>query len=156
LSTPGTTPKHPGLPADIIDLPEPRSFGIGFDDGPNCSHNAFYEFLRENNQRATMFYIGSNVMDWPLQAQDAITDGHEICVHTWSHNYMTALTTEQAFAELWYTRKAVQLVTGVTPMCWYVVSLPTHAAKILILYASWTGDHHSETSMTGSALSPKR
>ncbi|KAJ9113621.1 hypothetical protein QFC22_005929 [Naganishia vaughanmartiniae] len=113
-----TTPKHPNLPTDIIDLPEPRSFGIGFDDGPNCSHNAFYEFLRENDQRATMFYIGSNVMDWPLQAQDAITDGHEICLHTWSHNYMTALTTEQAFAELWYTRKAITLVTGVTPLCW--------------------------------------
>lgn len=90
----------------------------GFDDGPNCSHNAFYEFLRENKQKATMFYIGSNVMDWPLQAQDAITDGHEICIHTWSHNYMTALTNEQAFAELYYTRKAIKLITGVTPMCW--------------------------------------
>lgn len=65
-----------------------------------------------------MFYIGSNVMDWPLQAQDAITDGHEICLHTWSHNYMTALTNEQAFAELYYTRKAIKLVTGVTPKCW--------------------------------------
>jgi peptidoglycan/xylan/chitin deacetylase (PgdA/CDA1 family) len=118
----------------VVDIPEPRSLGygeyrlkdslattnrlIGFDDGPNCSHNAFYEFLREQNQKATMFYIGSNVMDWPLQAQDAITDGHEICIHTWSHNYMTALTNEQAFAELYYTRKAIKLVTGVTPMCW--------------------------------------
>ncbi|KAJ9093522.1 hypothetical protein QFC21_006355 [Naganishia friedmannii] len=114
----GTTPKHPNLPADIIDLPEPRSLGIGFDDGPNCSHNAFYGFLRANEQQATMFYIGSNVMDWPLQAQDAIADGHQIAIHTWSHNYMTALTTEQAFAELWYTRKAIQLVTGVTPLSW--------------------------------------
>ncbi|GHJ90022.1 hypothetical protein NliqN6_6424 [Naganishia liquefaciens] len=111
-------PNRSGIPADVIDIPEPRSLGYGFDDGPNCSHNAFYEFLRENNQKATMFYIGSNVMDWPLQAQDAITDGHEICIHTWSHNYMTALTNEQAFAELYYTRKAIKLITGVTPMCW--------------------------------------
>ncbi|KAJ9098996.1 hypothetical protein QFC20_005814 [Naganishia adeliensis] len=106
------------IPADVIDIPEPRSYGMGFDDGPNCSHNAFYEFLRENKQTATMFYIGSNVMDWPLQAQDAITDGHQISIHTWSHNYMTALTNEQAFAELYYTRKAIKLVTGVTPLSW--------------------------------------
>ena len=26
-----------------------------------------------------MFYIGSNVADWPLEAQRALADGHEIC-----------------------------------------------------------------------------
>jgi hypothetical protein len=31
------------------------------------------------------FYIGSNIFDWPLQAMRALTDGHQICVHTWSH-----------------------------------------------------------------------
>ena len=31
------------------------------------------------------FYIGSNVFDWPLQALRAVDDGHQICVHTWSH-----------------------------------------------------------------------
>jgi hypothetical protein len=27
-----------------------------------------------------MFYIGSNVIDWPLEAQRGLADGHEICV----------------------------------------------------------------------------
>jgi hypothetical protein len=27
-----------------------------------------------------MFYIGSNVLDWPLEAQCAVADGHEVCV----------------------------------------------------------------------------
>jgi len=31
------------------------------------------------------FYIGSNVIDWPLQAMRGLADGHQICVHTWSH-----------------------------------------------------------------------
>lgn len=26
-----------------------------------------------------MFYIGSNVLDWPLEAQRGLTDGHEMC-----------------------------------------------------------------------------
>ena len=61
-------------------MPEPMTVGYGFDDGPNCSHNAFYDFLEQNQQKATMYYIGSNVLDWSLEAQRALADGHEICV----------------------------------------------------------------------------
>ncbi|KAJ7255879.1 hypothetical protein B0H12DRAFT_1113264 [Mycena haematopus] len=113
-----TTPKTAGVNADIANVPEPKTLGYGFDDGPNCSHNAFYDYLLSKNQKATMYYIGSSVMIWPLQAQRAVTDGHEICVHTWSHRSMTAFTNEQAFGELWYTMQAIKLVTGVTPTCW--------------------------------------
>ncbi|KAJ7725291.1 hypothetical protein DFH07DRAFT_253384 [Mycena maculata] len=65
-----------------------------------------------------MFYIGSNVMYHPLEAQRAVADGHQICVHTWSHHYMTAFSNEGAFGELYYTLQAIKLVTGVTPTCW--------------------------------------
>ncbi|KIK04456.1 carbohydrate esterase family 4 protein [Laccaria amethystina LaAM-08-1] len=109
------TPKLAGLPMDIASVPEPKTLGYGFDDGPNCSHNAFYDYLTSQQQKATMYYIGSNVLDWPLEAQRAITDGHEVCVHTWSHRYMTAFSSPDAFAELYYT---IKLVTGVTPTCW--------------------------------------
>ncbi|KAJ6458984.1 hypothetical protein C8R45DRAFT_1081539 [Mycena sanguinolenta] len=60
------TPKVAGLNPDIASVPEPRSLVCGFDDGPNCSHNAFYDYLSERGQAATMFYIGSNVLDWSL------------------------------------------------------------------------------------------
>ena len=40
-----TTPKLAGLPPDVASVPEPNTMGYGFDDGPNCSHNAFYDFL---------------------------------------------------------------------------------------------------------------
>ncbi|KAK0449048.1 carbohydrate esterase family 4 protein [Desarmillaria tabescens] len=120
-------PKLQGIPPDIAVLPEPDTLAFGFDDGPNCSHNAFYDYLMDQDQKATMFYIGSNVMDWPLEAQRAIADGHEVCVHTWSHRYMTALESPDAFAELYYCKKlnlillkmeAIKLVTGLTPKCW--------------------------------------
>jgi peptidoglycan/xylan/chitin deacetylase (PgdA/CDA1 family) len=106
------------LSPDVANVPEPKTMGYAFDDGPNCSHNAFYDFLESQNQKATMFYIGSNVADWPYEAQRGIDDGHEICVHTWSHRYMTAFASEDAFAELYYTIKMIKLVTGVTPTCW--------------------------------------
>ncbi|KAG1850544.1 carbohydrate esterase family 4 protein [Suillus tomentosus] len=116
-----TTPKLAGLPPDLAGVPEPDTLGYGFDDGPNCSHNAFYDFLSQNNQKATMFYIGSNVMDWPLEAQRGLADGHEICVHTWSHKYTTTLTNDEVFAEFYYSTlsmEAIKLVVGVTPTCW--------------------------------------
>ncbi|KAJ3984150.1 hypothetical protein F5890DRAFT_1518898 [Lentinula detonsa] len=97
------TPKLSGLPPDIADAPEPSTLGYGFDDGPNCSHNAFYDFLQSQNQKATFYFIGSNVADYPLEAQRALAEGHEICAHTWSHPYMTTVSSENAFAELWYT-----------------------------------------------------
>ena len=63
----------------MASIPEPKSMGLGFDDGPNCMHNLFYNFLSSQSQKATMFYIRSSVLDWPLEAQRAIADGHEIC-----------------------------------------------------------------------------
>ncbi|KAN0114188.1 chitin deacetylase [Russula decolorans] len=113
-----TTPKVSGLPSDVASIPEPKTMGYGFDDGPNCTHNIFYNYLSSQSQKATMFYIGSSVLDWPLEAQRAIADGHEICAHTWSHRYMTAFQSQDAFAELWYSIQAIKLVTGVTPTCW--------------------------------------
>jgi hypothetical protein len=153
------TPKLAGLSEDTWQVPEPLTMGYGFDDGPNCSHNAFYDFLLNNSQKASMFYIGSSVIDWPLEAQRAIQDGHEICVresflmsmvlehallmmgsvddrylvawlqyvpHSTCRPFsklicrptVTSFNSSAAFAELYYTIKAIKLVTGVTPRCW--------------------------------------
>ncbi|TIC72956.1 glycoside hydrolase/deacetylase [Wallemia mellicola] len=113
-----TKPKVEGLSDDITNLPEPETWGLGFDDGPNCSHNKFYDFLSENELKANMYYIGSNVLNWPYQAQRGRSDGHQLCVHSWSHHHMTSFDDEGAFAELYYTIQAIKAVTGVTPTCW--------------------------------------
>lgn len=39
---------------------------------------ALYDYLQENDYTATMFFIGSNVIDWPFQAQRGLHDGHEV------------------------------------------------------------------------------
>ncbi|CEQ40655.1 SPOSA6832_02279 [Sporobolomyces salmonicolor] len=113
-----TTPKAKGLQPDITKCDEPNTWGFTLDDGPNCSHNAYYDYLESVKQKATLFYIGSNVLDWPLEAQRGLADGHEICAHTWSHRYMTSLTNEEAFAELYFSKKAIKDVIGVTVQCW--------------------------------------
>ncbi|GAA5993352.1 hypothetical protein JCM10908_001443 [Rhodotorula pacifica] len=117
-STHCVTPKLPGLADDIVQCDEGNTWGFTLDDGPNCSHNAYYDYLQSIEQKATLFYIGSNVLDWPLEAQRGLADSHELCAHTWSHPYMTGLTDEQVFAELYFSKKAIKEVTGVTVRCW--------------------------------------
>ncbi|KAI8062512.1 chitin deacetylase [Gongronella butleri] len=113
-----TVPKLQDVNADIYKCPEPDTWGLSYDDGPNCSHNAFYNFLQEQNLRASMFYIGSNVMNWPYGAMRGVQDGHHIASHTWSHQYMTTLTNQEVLAEFYYTQKMIHLATGVTPRYW--------------------------------------
>ena len=103
-------PKISGIPSDVASVPEPNTMGYGFDDEPNCTHNVFYDYLASQNQKATLFYIGSNVLDWPLEAQRGLADDHEICARqcfpflffygadffcrvtdTWSHRYSELL-----------------------------------------------------------------
>ncbi|KAH8552659.1 chitin deacetylase 1 [Umbelopsis sp. PMI_123] len=113
-----TTPKLAGVNADIYQCNEPETWGLTYDDGPNCSHNAFYDFLQEQSLTASFFYIGSNVMDWPAGAMRGLADGHHISAHTWSHQLMTTLTNQEVLAELYYTQKALKTVLGIEPKYW--------------------------------------
>lgn len=113
-----TKSKRSEIPPDLTQCQEPGTWGLTFDDGPYCAHNKLYDFLQKEKVRATMFFIGSNVRSYPFQAQRALTDGHDVCHHTWSHRLMTTLTNEQVFAELYYAGKIIKKVIGVTPLCW--------------------------------------
>ncbi|KAG0170112.1 hypothetical protein DFQ28_003838 [Apophysomyces sp. BC1034] len=111
-------PKLQDVNKDVYYCSEPETWGLSYDDGPNCSHNAFYNFLQEKDLKATMFYIGSNVLDWPYGAMRGIRDGHHIADHTWSHQPMTTLNNDEVLAEFYYSMKAIHLATGVTPRYW--------------------------------------
>jgi len=111
-------PKAAWLPPDFSACPEPRTWGLTFDDGPNCANALLYDFLAKEKLKATLFYIGANVMAFPVQAQGGVQGGHEVCVHTWSHHYTASLTNEQVFAELYYTKKIIKDITGLDSNCW--------------------------------------
>ncbi|KAI9478627.1 MAG: hypothetical protein EXX96DRAFT_571605 [Benjaminiella poitrasii] len=125
---------HPkiDLPADYYECPRVGDWGLGFDDGPfnlytgkyaelenRWAEPQLYNWLVEHgNQKANLFYIGSNVATYPAAAKRGFNDGHLICVHTWSHPPMTTCTNEEAVAEFYWTLKILKEVTGVTPKCW--------------------------------------
>lgn len=99
-------------------IPVIETLGLTYDDGPNCTHDGFYDFLQQQNLKASMFYIGSNVYDWPYQAQRGVKDGHHIAVHTWSHPMITTMDNQNVLAELYYATKMIKYITGLTPLYW--------------------------------------
>ncbi|KAF9141118.1 chitin deacetylase [Mortierella sp. GBA39] len=90
-------------------------WGLTYDDGPTVFSGKLYDFLDTTDQKATLFYIGSNVVQNPALARRACGAGHQIAVHTWSHNPSTSLTNEQFVAEIKYTEMAIKELCGFTP-----------------------------------------
>ncbi|KAI9278343.1 hypothetical protein BDA99DRAFT_491895 [Phascolomyces articulosus] len=127
-----TIPKHKDLTfllkihQDIEYCPNVGDFGLTFDDGPLTLEGGgavaepyFYQFLAKHHQQAGLFFIGSNVLNAPPEALErALSDGHTICVHTWSHVRLTTLTNEEIVAELYWTLRIIKDTMGITPKCW--------------------------------------
>ncbi|KAG0259906.1 chitin deacetylase [Mortierella polycephala] len=120
-------PKNPKvIPEEACDWTETGCFnkdvttcplgvwGLTYDDGPTEFSPQLYDFLDKTEQKATLFYIGSNVVENWQAARRACGAGHHIAVHTWSHPPSTSLTNEQFIAEVKYTEMAIKEVCGFT------------------------------------------
>jgi len=103
---------------DITTCPNKYQWGLTHDDGPGPYTPNLLQYLESVNLRTTFFVIGSRAIEYPYTVQTEYMTGHQICVHTWSHPYMTTLTTEQVVAELGWAKAILKAITGVTPLCW--------------------------------------
>ncbi|CAO0798128.1 unnamed protein product [Mucor circinelloides] len=128
-STNCVKPKASYLPEDISYCPNVGDWGLNYDDGPfnlageealdKWAEPELYNFLaKTNDQKASLFYIGSNVATYPEAAKRALNNGHVLCVHTWSHPQMTTQSNEKVVAELYWTLRAIKEATGITTKCW--------------------------------------
>ncbi|KZO90422.1 carbohydrate esterase family 4 protein [Calocera viscosa TUFC12733] len=102
---------------DITTCPDKMTWGLSYDDGPSPYTPALLNYMEQNNLLATFFIVGSRAISRPQILQDEYMTGHQICVHTWSHPYLTTLSTEQVVAELGWTREAMRFILGVSPNC---------------------------------------
>ncbi|KAJ7119106.1 glycoside hydrolase/deacetylase [Mycena epipterygia] len=99
------------IAGDIWDAPDGH-VGISFDDGPQPASDALLSFLQTNNQPATHFMIGSNIVWYPDEFQKTFAQGDDIAVHTWTHPHMTTQTNLQVVAELGWTIEIIHNSTG--------------------------------------------
>ncbi|OBZ76598.1 Chitin deacetylase [Grifola frondosa] len=100
------------IPGDIWDAPD-GVFGASFDDGPLDTSVPLYNFLQQHNMPATHFMIGTNILQYPTEFLFAFeTLQNDICVHTWTHPYMTTLSNLQVLGELGWTMQIIHNSTG--------------------------------------------
>ncbi|KDQ15389.1 carbohydrate esterase family 4 protein [Botryobasidium botryosum FD-172 SS1] len=87
---------------------------VSFDDGPIANSSAtLYDFLQTNNQSATHFFIGSNILENSDLAMQAFADpNQQIGVHTWTHPYLTSLSDHDVVVELGWTMQIIHDLTG--------------------------------------------
>ncbi|TFK32917.1 chitin deacetylase [Crucibulum laeve] len=96
---------------DIWDAPD-GYFGISFDDGPQPATSELVQFLDQNNETATHFMIGINILSYPSQFTEAFNADGDIAVHTWTHPYMTTLSNEDVLGQLGWTAELIHHSTG--------------------------------------------
>lgn len=101
---------------DIANCVGEWEYGHTYDDGPGFYTNKLLTYLDSQNLKATFFVVGARVISRPEIVVYEYMNNHELSIHTWSHSALTTLTNEQIVAELGWTRKAIQTVTGVTPL----------------------------------------
>ncbi|ORY03710.1 glycoside hydrolase/deacetylase [Basidiobolus meristosporus CBS 931.73] len=102
-------------PDDIVACPAPKVWGLTFDDGPSQNTTFILDYLKQNKMRAMFCVIGSRVVQNPEILKRTYQEGHEICVHTWSHTALTSQSNEQIVAEMKWTEKAIHDTIGVVP-----------------------------------------
>jgi chitin deacetylase len=70
-------------------------------------------FFQDNNETATHFVIGVNILEYPTQFQFLFdTLNHDIAVHTYTHPYMTKLTNLDIVAQLGWSMQLIHDSTG--------------------------------------------
>ncbi|CAJ0829804.1 13151_t:CDS:2 [Entrophospora sp. SA101] len=100
---------------DIKTCPNPKDWGITYDDGPSPFTPAILDYLKAKNAKATFFVVGSRVSEYPEITKRAFDEGHQIGIHTWSHTALTTLTNEVVISELQWTATAIEEATGKKP-----------------------------------------
>ncbi|KAJ3236680.1 chitin deacetylase [Chytriomyces hyalinus] len=95
--------------------PTPDTWGVTYDDGPSPFTPTLLAALEKKQWKSTFFTIGKNIIKYPEILLETYTAGHQIALHTWSHNYLTQLTDDEIVADLVYNAKAMYQTLGVVP-----------------------------------------
>jgi Predicted xylanase/chitin deacetylase len=87
-----------------------------FDDGPNPEWTPlFLDVFRKHGAKATFFFIGSHIDQYPELAKKTFEEGHELGNHTFSHPFMSKLSKEEQIEELSRADRMISSVTGRNP-----------------------------------------
>jgi peptidoglycan-N-acetylglucosamine deacetylase len=92
-----------------------KVIALTFDDGPMPSYlPKILEVLKQNNVKATFFFIGAHVTQFPELAKLTLAQGHELGNHAFSHRSPLKLSSIELQKEIEKTQKLIFSATGYT------------------------------------------
>ncbi|WP_241474695.1 polysaccharide deacetylase family protein [Nocardiopsis xinjiangensis] len=92
-----------------------KCIALTFDDGPGAYTDLLLDTLNEHEAAATFYVLGSKVADNTGTLQRMSAEGHEIGNHTWDHQDLTELSSQEIQSELQRTDQAITRATGEEP-----------------------------------------
>lgn len=98
----------------VVDPNRPM-VALTFDDGPTNHTSQILELLFKYDSAATFFVVGSRVNNYPNVMRRIVETGSEVANHTWSHPFLTRLSSSQIFNEIESTNRVIHSSVGVTP-----------------------------------------
>jgi peptidoglycan/xylan/chitin deacetylase (PgdA/CDA1 family) len=108
---------YPGAPAVAIQpsinqlKPRHKYIALTLDDGYNFQPDML-AFLKQHDVRCTTFLIGSWAASHKADVKLMRDAGFEIGNHSWTHPFLTRMSTSQIQSELSRTQKVISSVTG--------------------------------------------
>lgn len=128
----GRIPKLTSDPLFSLDLeganlePEntetaPNSFyrkriAVTFDDGPHPIYTPIIvDTLRSYDAKATFFFLGNRIGDYPDVARHVLSEGHMIGNHSFSHPQLSRMSSEEISNEVIHTQNIIENATGFSP-----------------------------------------
>jgi peptidoglycan/xylan/chitin deacetylase (PgdA/CDA1 family) len=99
----------------ISNCPNVDSWGLTYDDGPGAFTDSVVNDLGSVNIKSTFFVVGSQVLQYPNSLLNAYKAGHQIAIHTWSHQSLVNITDDEIISEIVWTARIIRDVIGVTP-----------------------------------------
>ncbi len=102
--------------APAVDCGKAKCVALTFDAGPGPHTPRLLDILKEKKVHATFFLLGKNhVVPHPDLVRREAAEGHEIGNHTWTHERLDRLPTEQIRDELSRPQDAIKDITGKAP-----------------------------------------
>lgn len=110
--------------AGIYDCTIAGTIALTFDDGPYIYTDYILDVLKNYSARATFFVTGNNngkgeidnaANGWSTIIQRAYNEGHQIASHTWTHPYLSNLTSAQRKQQMWSNEMALRNILGFFP-----------------------------------------
>lgn len=102
----------------------PGTLALTYDDGPYQYTNHILDLFRSYNAKATFFVTGNNLgkgqiddaaTGYPDTIRRMHTEGHQIASHTWSHQDLSSITSQQRKEQMWRNEMALRNILGFFP-----------------------------------------